>query len=388
MDEGRVGTESRTEALAALLAAEDAGVQNDGQISMALVGIIAAYMPVSLFAVYQGYGQNVLAWLPFPVVLLMFFQMLQTAVTTRRARSAEILERELVGEAGLVGEYEQGRIGAPSRSLLTNPYAIAAEKGDRWVSRLIASVLPLAGLYLTGIAFTCYLCFEASAQNPAYPERSWAVVVPVLGLLALWAVFADTAMSYFAPRYRINVWIITAGLFGVWLQAYQPEDPTPPWVYFSVHSAALVTIAAILRPFGLRIQPVLARAGLAGILMVTLAFWLVIFPEQGWGLHESAVWANLFMHVVAPIMTLAAAWLERRTTPRLSWRGILGTLLFPILYLTLVLVMHRLVGSPIPYWFLNPEWGSLATSIATCVVTLLFFLVVAGWERLTGLRRR
>jgi len=382
------GSEGRTDALAALLAAEDAGIQNDGQTSLALVGIIAAYMPVSLFAVYQGYGANVLAWLPYPVVLLMFFQMLQTAATTRRARSAEIVERELIAEAGLLGAYEQGIVGSPARSLITNPYAIVKQKGNRWVSRYIASVLPSIGLYGIGVAYTWYLCLEASHLNADYPARSWTVITPVLGLLALWAVFADTAMSYFAPRYRINVWIIVAGLFGIWLQAAQPEDPTPAWVYFSVHSAALITVAAILRPFRLRFQPVIARAGLAGILLVTLLFWAVIFPEQGWGEHESAVWANLFMHVVAPIMTLVATWLERRETPRLSWRGILATWVFPVFYLVLVLTMNRLIGSPIPYWFLNPEWGSLGTTILTCVGTLLFFTVVGGWERWTGLRRR
>ncbi|TDO92700.1 hypothetical protein [Enemella evansiae] len=196
----------RTEALAALLSAEDTGIQNAGQTSMALIGIIAAYLPVSLFAVYQGYGREVLAYLPLPVVLLMFFQMVQMAAMARRARSAAIVEAELVEIAGLGAPYARGLLGTPARSPIVNPYAIITQRGDRWISRYVAAGLPFFGLYAIGVACTWFLGSEAARLNPDYPNRTWTVVLPILLSLVLWSIFADSAMSYFTPRYKINIW--------------------------------------------------------------------------------------------------------------------------------------------------------------------------------------
>ncbi|OYO22122.1 hypothetical protein CGZ93_09505 [Enemella dayhoffiae] len=372
----------RTEALAALLSAEDTGIQNAGQTSMALIGVIAAYLPVSLFAVYQGYGKEILAYLPLPVVLLMFFQMVQTAATSRRARSAAIVERELVLVAGLDQPYAEGRLGTPARNPIVNPYAIIAQRGDRWISRYVAAVLPFLGLYAIGIAYTWFLCSEAGRLNPDYPTRTWAVIVPVLLNLVLWSVFADSAMSYFTPRYKINIWVPMAGLAGIWLQSRQPDDPTPAWLYFSVLSAAMITFAALTRPTKWRGHDVIARAGVAGIIVSALGFWVAVFPVAGFGEHESSVWANVSMHIVAPIVTLLAIWYRRTPLTPLRWSRVGLVLLFPLGYGAFLLVSRALWGTPIPYAFLNPERSSVGSTIVTCVLTLIVSFLVATAERI------
>lgn len=373
--------QERTEALAALLSAEDTGIQNAGQISMAVIGIIAAYLPVSLFAVYQGYGKEILAYLPLPVVLLMFFHMVQTAAVARRSRSAAIVERELIHVAGLDGPYSRGWLGTPARNPIVNPDFIAREKGDRWMSRLSAAVLPAVGLYATGIAYTWFLCSEAARQNPDYPLRMWAVILPVLLNLVMWSVFLDSAMSYFIPRYKINIWVPIAGLSGIWFQANFPTLNTEPYLYFSLHSAALLTLAALLRPWRWRWHDVIARAGIAGILVSALGFWLMIFPIDRFRSPEAMVWANVSMHLVLPIVVLVAVWYRHSSLAPMRWRDVALTLVFPVAYGLMVLVTHNALGVPVPYSFLDPAQSSWGVVIATCTLTVMVFLVTASAER-------
>lgn len=373
--------QERTEALAALLSAEDTGLQNAGQISMALIGIIAAYLPVSLFAVYQGYGNEILAYLPLPVVLLMFFHMVQSAAMARRTRSAGIVERELVRIAGLDRAYARGWLGTPARNPIVNPYAIVATKGDRWMSRYVAAVLPAIGLYATGIAYTWFLCSEAARLNPDYPTRTWAFILPVLLNLLLWSVFLDSAMSYFTPRYKINIWVPIAGLTGIWMQANFPTLNTEPWLYFSLHSAALLTIAALIRPWRWRWHAVVARAGIAGILVSAIGFWLMIFPIDRFRSPEAMVLANVSMHLVLPIVVLLAVWYRHSPLVPLPWGQVAWVLAFPIGYGLLVLITHVGFGVPVPYSFLDPGQDGLGVTIATCSLTVMVFFVVASLER-------
>src|SRR5690606_1245320 len=84
--------EERIEALSALLQTEDAGIQNASQVSMALAGIVIAYLPVSVFAVYQAdFPTGLSGFLPWPVVFLMLYQTVMLAGTSRRARSARLI---------------------------------------------------------------------------------------------------------------------------------------------------------------------------------------------------------------------------------------------------------------------------------------------------------
>lgn len=373
--------QERTEALAALMSAEDTGIQNTGQISMALIGIIAAYLPVSLFAVYEGYGKEILAYLPLPVVLLMFFHMVQIAAMARRTRSAAIVEHELVRTAGLQGAYARGLLGTPARNPIINPYAIVAHKGDRWMSRYVAAVLPAVGLYAIGIGYTWFLCSESARLNPDYPTRLWAVILPLLLNLLLWSIFLDSAMSYFTPRYKINIWVPIAGLTGIWMQANFPTLQTEPYMYFSLHSAALLTLAAVLRPWRWSWTPVIYRAGMAGILVSSIGFWLMIFPTDRFRSPEAMVWANISMHLVLPVVALLAVWYRRSALTPLSWKQVAGVLVFPIGYGLLVLITHQVFGLPIPYSFLDPARDGLGVTIATCALTAMIFVIVASIER-------
>lgn len=371
----------RTEALAALLSAEDTGIQNAGQISLALIGIIAAYLPVSLFAAYQGYGQEILAYLPIPVVLLMFFHMVQTAATARRTRSAGIVERELVLIAGLHQHYARGQVGTPARNPIMNPYSIITDRGDRWVSRYVAAVLPAVGLYAVGIAYTWFLCSEAARLNPDYPDRWWTFVIPVVLNLVLWSIFVDSAMSYFMPRYKINIWAPIAGITGIVLQSTFPTLTTAPYMYFSLHSAALLSLAALTRPWRFRWHDVVSRAGLAGIIVASIGFWVMIFPQSAFGPAEDIIWANVSMHVVLPVVALLAVMARRTPLHPMPWRHVGWVIAFPVLYAIFVVVAHNLFHVPVPYSFLDPAQDGLGTTIVTCVSTAIVFYVVATTER-------
>ncbi|TDO92699.1 hypothetical protein C8D81_0461 [Enemella evansiae] len=126
----------------------------------------------------------------------------------------------------------------------------------------------------------------------------------------------------------------------------------------------------------------LARAGVAGIIVSSLGFWLLVFPDNGFGHDESQVWANVSMHLVAPVVTLLAIWYRRTPMTPLSWRQTALTLVFPLGYGAFLLIARALWGTPIPYAFLNPERSSIASTIATAVLTLLVFVLVGSAERI------
>jgi hypothetical protein len=386
--EGNADPEARTEALSALLQTEDAGIQNASQVSMALIGIVTAYLPVSVFAVYQaGFPPVLIGYLPWPVVFLMLYQTVMIAGTSRRARSARLLEEELIRIAGLESESRRGLIGARARNPITNLYTIVQERGDRWVSRYIAALLPFLGLFALGVAYTFFMCIEAARLNPAYPTRFWVVIVPSLGAVLLWSIFADSAMSYFTPRYKINIWVPIAALTGIWLQGQQPDLKTPVLLLFSVLSALLVTAAAIARPIKPPGYQVILRSGIAGILLSSLAYWLVVVPTQGLRTDEATLWANISMHVVAPIVVIAGVRVGHSLMEPLTGRQVLAMMIFPIAYVITLWTANAAFGVPIPYFFLDPHQMAPGIIAVVCVAVAGFYVLVGLIDRVPFLRR-
>lgn len=382
-DESDRELDARASALSALLQTEDAGIQNSSQASMALIGIITAYLPVSIFAVYQQeFTPLLIAYLPWPVAFLMFYQMIMVAGTSRRARSAALIEERLVAIGGVDSLWQRGLIGSRARNPITNLYTIVQEKGDRWISRYIAALLPFLGLYALGIVYTFFMCFEASRLNPEYPQRFWAVIVPVLGSLLIWTVFADSAMSYFTPRYKINIWVPTAALAGVWLQGFQADNRTPLLLLFSVVSAVLVTIAAIARPFRPPGWAVIARSGLAGIIVATLAYWLLYVPFQGLRTDEGALWANLSMHLIVPVVLIAALISRRSPLQPMTLRQALAMMIFPLAYVAVLWGSWYAFGTEIPYVFLDPGRSPLPVFVLTCMGAAVIFVLAGLFEHL------
>lgn len=372
----------KVEALAALLAGEENAIAASGQVTLAVVGVIGAYLPVSLFAVYQGYGNEVIAYLPLPVVLLMFYQFLHLAAAARRAESVALLEAELSRIGGVGEAYSKGRIGTRAQRPVVDLTVILRDRGDRWVSRAVAAIVPSFGLPTVGLVYTWFLCSEAARLNPDYPVRMWAFVLPVVLNVVLWTVFVDTVMSYFTPTYKINIWVVLAAVVGIWLQWNSPENQTSPWLFFSIASAALIAIVAATRPLGWRGVDAVERAGIAGILVAVIGFWALVFPNVMFGRYEASVWANVAMHIVAPLAAVLGVAARRGPMRPLSWRKALATLIFPVAWTVMVLVAHLGFGQPLPYDFLDPSRGGWAITIAVAVGAAVVFLVVANFERI------
>ncbi|HLT59868.1 MAG TPA: hypothetical protein VK020_01670 [Microlunatus sp.] len=379
--------EERIEALSALLQTEDAGIQNASQVSMALVGIVIAYLPVSVFAVYQAdFPTGLIGFLPWPVVFLMLYQTVMLAGTSRRARSARLIEDELIRIAGMRPLAERGLVGARARNPITNLYTIVQERGDRWVSRYVAALLPFLGLYGLGVIYTFFMCLEASRLNPDYPTRFWVVIVPILGSVLLWSLFADSAMSYFTPRYKINIWVPVAALVGIWLQAQQPDLRTPVLLLFSVLSALLVTLASFARPLQPPGYQVILRSGVAGIVLSSLFYWSVVVPTQGLRTDEDTFWANVSMHLITPVVMIAGLVVGPARLRPLSLRQVLAMMIFPIAYVCTLWFAHARFGVPIPYFFLDPDQTSAGVVAAVCVGVAGFYVAVGMFDRVFARR--
>lgn len=384
----RPDRDARTEALSALLQTEDAGIQNASQVSMALVGIVIAYLPVSVFAVYQDeFPTGLIGYLPWPVVFLMLYQTVMIAGTSRRARSARLLEDELIKIAGMTESSRRGLVGARARNPITNLYTIVQERGDRWISRYIAALLPFLGLYALGIVYTFFMCLEAARLNPDYPARFWVVIIPVLGSVLLWSVFADSSMSYFTPRYKINIWVPVAALTGIWLQAQQSDLATPVPLLFSVLSAVLVTVATFARPLQPPGYQVILRSGVAGIVLSALAYWLVMVPTQGLRTDEPTMWANISMHLAAPLVVLLGIRAGQAALKSLSIRQVLAMMIFPIGYVITLWTANAAFAVPIPYFFLDPHQTPPGVIAVICVAVAGFYIGVGMIDRLVARRR-
>lgn len=372
----------KVEALAALLAGEENAIAASGQVTLAVVGVIGAYLPVSLFAVYQGYGKEIIGYLPLPVVLLMFYQFLHLAAASRRAESVAIIEAELSRIGDVQDEYSAGRIGTRAQRPVVDLTVILRERGDRWVSRAVAAIVPSFGLPAVGIVYTWFLCSEAARLNPDYPVRAWAAILPILLNVVLWTMFVDSVMSYFTPAYKINIWVVLAAVVGIWLQWHSPENETAPWLFFSIASAALIAIVAVTRPLNWRGLDVVERAGIAGILVAVLGFWVLVFPEVAFGRYEASVWANVAMHIVAPLAAILGVVARRSPLRPLPWRKALATLIFPVPGTVMVLIAHLGFDQPLPYDFLDPARGGWGITIAVMVAAAVVFVLVCSVERI------
>jgi hypothetical protein len=273
-------------------------------------------------------------------------------------------------------------IGARARNPITNLYTIVQERGDRWVSRYIAALLPFLGLFALGVVYTFFMCIEAARLNPDYPTRFWVVIVPALGAVMLWAIFADSAMSYFTPRYKINIWVPIAALTGIWLQAQQPDLKTPVLLLFSVISALLVTAAAIARPIKPPGYQVILRSGLAGILVSSLVYWLVVVPTQGLRTDEATIWANLSMHVAAPIVVIAGVRVGHSLMKPLTGRQVLAMMIFPLAYVITLWTANALFAVPIPYFFLDPQQTAPGFIAVICIAVAGFYVLIGRIDRL------
>jgi apolipoprotein N-acyltransferase len=111
----------------------------------------------------------------------------------------------------------------------------------------------------------------------------------------------------------------------------------------------------------------------------------------------TVVWSNEVLHVVAPLFLLVDL-IVGTWPPRLSWRAVLGILVFPVVWIVYTLVRGPLVTNPVtgaawwyPYPFLDPHvvggYAGMVPYILGIAVGLALFaagVVWVGRRRTTG----
>lgn len=133
---------------------------------------------------------------------------------------------------------------------------------------------------------------------------------------------------------------------------------------FSVVVLAILGIVALTRGMQSRApSPALsfAHACVMTYMIVTGVVYNTLLRGVALPQGTTVVWSNEVLHVVGPLFLLvdllAGTW-----PPRLSWRAILGILVFPVLWIVYTLVRGPLVTNPTtgaawwyPYPFLDPH---------------------------------
>jgi hypothetical protein len=164
--------------------------------------------------------------------------------------------------------------------------------------------------------------------------------------------------------------IVVNQAVGVACQFAQRTDPRFPLYYFTVDSAVLAGVAAMLA-LGFRDGPSIARVRLVaavGVVVSGIVFATVIAPAT-----ETGTWfqphddlpvrtATLLMHGVAPVLVIAD---YLRKNSRLSVRAtVLWSYPWPLSYLAGMGVLAALYGSDVmPYPFLLPSISGGATVV-------------------------
>jgi hypothetical protein len=182
----------------------------------------------------------------------------------------------------------------------------------------------------------------------------------------------------------VAVLIVVNQAVGVVCQFIQRTDPRFPLLYFTVDSAVLAAVAAVLALAG-RDGSWVRRVRLAavvGVVVSGIVFAAVIAPAT-----ETGTWfqphddlpvrtATVLLHAVAPIL-VTVDYLMRRSG--LSIRAtILWSYPWPLGYLAGIGVLAGLVGSEVmPYPFLRPSTSGGAT-VAGAYVALIVVVGVVG----------
>lgn len=182
----------------------------------------------------------------------------------------------------------------------------------------------------------------------------------------------------------LAVLIVVNQTVGIACQFVQYTDPRFPLAYFTVDSAVLAGVAALLAllvgPFRGAWQLRLAAA--VGVCVSAVVFAAVIAPatETGTWFQPHDDWfvrtANLLLHGTGPVLVVAdyVARAERTSVRRsVSWAFV-----WPLTYLAGLLAFVAVVGGDvIPYPFLRPSVVGWPTTVGA-VIALIVLVAVIG----------
>jgi hypothetical protein len=169
-----------------------------------------------------------------------------------------------------------------------------------------------------------------------------------------------------------------------------PEDSAPDsagvrvlrfFSFFTVQSNILVLIAAITlaRNPGRdgRVWRVLRLDAVLAITVTGVVHYVALRPIQdleGW---DSV--ADILLHVVSPIIVLAG-WLLFGPRPRISWRDVGLSAIWPVLWLVYTLIAGEL-GEWYPYPFVDVDIHGYGVVLLNSAVVTVIFLALAAAGR-------
>lgn len=152
--------------------------------------------------------------------------------------------------------------------------------------------------------------------------------------------------------------------------------------FFTIQSNVLVAVSSLLlagRPQrdGGADWRVLRFAALLGITVTGVVYWVALF-----GLQELTGWAlfcDVAFHQVMPPLVLAG-WLLFGPRPRVDWRVVGLTLLWPVAWLAYTLV-HGEARDWYPYPFVDAAKEGYAQVAVNCVVVTALIVALAALYR-------
>lgn len=162
--------------------------------------------------------------------------------------------------------------------------------------------------------------------------------------------------------------------------------------YFTIESNLIVLVVAltlVIRPDrdGRRWQ-IAHLDALLGIIITGLVYAIVLAPTTH--LTGAANWANTGFHYVAPPATVVG-WLLFGPRPRITWRGIAGAFVWPLLWIAYTFA-HGAVTHWYPYPFLDVNTKGYAMALvntgAVVVIALVLAMVLKLVDRLPDLQSR
>lgn len=405
--------DSDVEILTTILATDYSSNESSQQATTAIVGIVIAYLGASLFVLDKNEDLSVglVLLLPLPVILLQMLQMTWAVAVIRRAKSAELVEAELMKRTALAARYESGEIGSVATTSVTDISHPRAKGAMKAVG--LTGQLPYYGFYALTLAFTCFAFSQAAGGvDVNLLVTSDRLTLASFGVLyfALFMIFAIAASVGFGiarprnlvfagiDRFALVVQIGAAlvALVGLFLQFVQTADPTPMFEYFTIWSALGVVVfvpsSMLLDSLGLE---VLALTAVIGSTISGLVYLIAIQPVNGLGGDVLIQAANIILHHILLVLCASCLVFSHLVFPRISGlvprsrraAAVLVTLAFPILYAVVVLVVELITGLAGVYQFLrvgtlSANWAYLGLFLVVwCGLPYLGVLLRYLWHR-------
>ena len=98
------------------------------------------------------------------------------------------------------------------------------------------------------------------------------------------------------------------------------------------------------------------------LVIVVIVFWWLLFPTVTTGPN----WTDWILHLGSGIV-LVADWLAEGPRARLPWRHLGACMIYPALWLTVVLIRGATDGW-VPYFFLDPANGYVSVGVMIAII--------------------